>query len=118
MLFWPFPGTVEFKLGAVGREWALALDVWVSYCTMMDALACMSVSVCAYLRQYSLQCRMREASSCWSLQRSTQAFILWQRPNVEAHSTIESLSSSLLPWTKASRSSHSLETLLAPRACL
>lgn len=49
-LFGPFPRLRVVCLGVVGREWALALDVWLSPCTMMDVLVCMSVSVCPYLR--------------------------------------------------------------------
>lgn len=76
-----FPRVWMTSLAVVGRERALAPHVrWM--------LLCMSVSVCPYLR-YSLQCRVSEAGSCWSLQCSTPAFILWQRPNVEAGDTIE-----------------------------
>lgn len=50
-LFGSFPRLRVACLGVVGREWALALDkVWLSFCTMMDVLVCMSVSVCPYLR--------------------------------------------------------------------
>lgn len=106
-------GMVTCFLGRSPRVWMTSLAVVGregpgSPC-MSDVLPCMSVSVCPYLR-YSLQCRVREAGSCWSLQSPTRAFILWQRPNVEARDTIEWLSSSLLVLHKATGSSHSPET--------
>lgn len=82
LLFGPFPQGVDDFPGCGGQGAGPG-----SPCTL-DVLLCMSVSVCPYLR-YSLQCRVREAGSCWSLQCSTPAFILWQRPNVEAGDTIE-----------------------------
>lgn len=50
LLFGPYPRLRVVCLGVVGREWALALDVWLPRCTMMDVLVCMYVSVCPYLR--------------------------------------------------------------------
>ncbi len=50
LLFGPFPRLWVVCLGVADREWALALDVWLSPCTMMDVLVCMSASVCPYLR--------------------------------------------------------------------
>lgn len=107
LFFGPFPQGVDDFPGCGGQGAGPG-----SPC-MVGVLPCMSVSVCPYLR-YSLQCRVREAGSCWSLQRSTRAFILWQRLNVEARDTIERLSSSLLVLHKATGSSHSPETPSGP----
>lgn len=102
LVFGPFPQGVDDFCGC-GGQGAGPGSVYAG------VLLCMSVSVCPYLR-YSLQWRVREAGSCWSLHRSSRAFILWQRLNVEAGDTIERLSSSLLVLHKATGSSHSPET--------
>lgn len=107
LFFGPFPQGVDDFPGCGGQGAGPG-----SPC-MVGVLLCMSVSVGPYLR-YSLQCRVREAGSCWSLRRSTRAFILWQRLNVEAGDTIERLWSSLLLLHKATGSSHSPETPPGP----
>lgn len=95
------------SLAAVGRELALARHVWWVFCC---ACLCPCVLTCVT----ACSGRVREAGSCWSLQSSTRAFILWQRLNVEARDTIERPSSSLLVLHKASGSSHSPETPSGP----
>lgn len=109
LVFGPFPQGVDDFPGCAGQGAGPGPG---SPC-MLGVLLCMSVSVGPYLC-YSLQCRVREAGSCWSLQRSTRAFILWQRLNIEAGDTIERPSSSLLVLHKASGSSHSPETPSGP----
>lgn len=50
LLFGLDPGMRVTCLGVMGREWALTLHEWLFPRTMTDALPCMSVSVCPYLR--------------------------------------------------------------------
>lgn len=107
LFFGPFPQGVDDFPGCVGQ------GAGPGFPCMVGVLLCMSVSVCPYLR-YSLQCRVREAGSCWCLQRSSWAFILWQRLNVEARDTIERLSSSLLVLHKATGSSHRTRNPIRP----
>lgn len=96
-----------FGFGRVGGSFGLS-GVPPPRWMLCRVLTCVSTACCA----------VREAGSCWSLQPSTPAFILWQRPNVEAQRTKESPSSSQLVCAKATGSPQSLETPLAPLGCL
>lgn len=100
----------------LGREWVLALDVWWPY-----YYSGWSESVCVCVSLPALVQLVVPCGGGWLVLVTSAlrpSFIPWQGSNVEAHSTIERLSSSQLARAKAVGSSHSLETPAAPLACL